>query len=638
MNKHCFLAFCYEKASSGLIKPFDAPAISRIASNSSYFLNTIYMKYNLGVGECNYLHLIERAITRVALPLIRPDLKNFGGYGFDNDGNFFMDYYDGTVADYDKKVTQKDFSNSRRIVIKIPKDGSEIEANIIDEWGGKGPYNIKTSANEKDRHTASAAIASMIAYIYLNDDLKDEFSVGIKSFFKDLVDAERTCESVKMFKAMRAIDVDIYSLIAYEEELILKGIDLPLKASKYNKSEIKELNIMEGKIDLKKMVGSSLILSGESIETSSIKVPKKENSLKLKDIVKKGEFFLNMALTNKEKALIPTAFDDFIPDEIVLECAKEIKDSSKCKMALKNILWTGETGTGKTTNAQILSRLLNIPYYSMKLSSDKLSSDILTTCLPNSKTVSSEELESLLSSFPSPMEIALDTDVSYEKITGESKKKVMLEDIYKAEASIILDLTNKMGDFMYVDSPFVKAFRNGGLIELQECNSAKASILKSLNEALDDLGIIHLPTGEVVKRNPNCIVIVTANIGSGYRGIEAFSNDFIARFQEADIFTLPDDDTLIERVVERTGYENRDNIKKMIDVMYLIQKELLDIRGDYGTCSPRALFSWARATKNSGSPYKAGLKTIIGLSSQDPDERSELIGKMEMYFSKSSIA
>ena len=56
-----------------------------------------------------------------------------------------------------------------------------------------------------------------------------------------------------------------------------------------------------------------------------------------------------------------------------------------------------------------------------------------------------------------------------------------------------------------------------------------------VRKALDDLNIIHLPTGEVVHRNPNCVVVVTANVGQGYEGINNFSNDFIARFHQADV-------------------------------------------------------------------------------------------------------
>ena len=95
---------------------------------------------------------------------------------------------------------------------------------------------------------------------------------------------------------------------------------------------------------------------------------------------------------------------------------------------------------------------------------------------------------------------------------------------------------------------------------------------------------------------------------------------------------------MINRVIDRSGYENRDNIKKMIKVMKSIQKVLLEIRGDYGSCSPRALYSWARKTKNCGKPYYAGLKTIVGLATQDPEEEVELIAQLEQQFKKTDKA
>ena len=139
----------------------------------------------------------------------------------------------------------------------------------------------------------------------------------------------------------------------------------------------------------------------------------------------------------------------------------------------------------------------------------------------------------------------------------------------------------------------------------------------------------------MIHRNPNCIVVVTANVGQGYEGINNFSNDFIARFHQADVFELPDDNALIERIKARSGYTDSKTIAKMIKVMHAIQRVLLETKGDYGACSPRGLIAWARKTKNTGDVYTAGTKTIVGLATQDPEIRVEVLHALETEFAPS---
>lgn len=640
-----------------MIPPFNMYEMTKVDQSDPYFETTLYKKYNVGTNKLNPLPEIERAISRLAKVMTaNGSIKGFGGYGFSENGDFYCDYYDGSVEDYNaqaaKAVGSDDFSLHRHTVmcIKTSVDGTckELYGTCVDEYGLQTQY-LLADRGKKDsiRKTGSAGIYALLCYMiasYERGDLPNsaEIMEPVRQHYKDVLKALDDSNFPLLYKAGLALDSDIYCLLQYPEvlrvSLTMPDASLPFEPKDFDYPDTQAMVDVNHIPELKDIVGSSAFFNGTAAEKSGISIEVKPKSVTVADLVKSRKYNLGVILSEEEKELIPKGFDNFSCEEIILDTANEIKESRFDPRPCRNILWTGESGTGKTTSAMMLAAVLGLPYYSMNLSSDKMSSDILTSCLPNNKKASEKDIEDVLSSFPSEFEIQMDPVAAFEKLSGIRKEDVTEAEIQHFEAKMLYNAVNNASDFMYVDSPFVSAYRKGGIIELQECNSAKAQILKSLNEALDDTATIHLPTGEVVHRNENCYVIVTANIGQGYRGIEDFSNDFIARMDQHDRFELPSENELIERVVDRSGYENRENIKKMIKVMKAIQKVLLEIRGDYGSCSPRALYSWARKTKNCGKPYYAGLKTIVGLATQDPEEEVELIAQLELYFKKSDKA
>jgi len=640
MKNHIFFERLFEKSDpvKGLLCPFNIESLEDIDTSDSYFNKTLY---RLSIPEENqkdiaYVNLIERAITRLVIPKLNLEYTGFGGYGFDNEGNFYCDYYDGTQVSFNESVAkgETEFGNDRHIILKIDTSG-ELYGSVIDAWGGEEAYLIKTRTDaSSNRHSASAAIYACLAYIIAKHEEGECSNVSkiMHDHYKDIVDGYNFADMGTFAKATRSLDVDFYTLFQYPGSVQKAFGSLPLDPNQYLDPNLEKVEI-NSIPELLNLVGDSKVLKGEKREDSKIKAIKIQKKAKtMKELLKDDTYNLGMVLTKEEEMLVPKGFDDFIPSDITLDVAREIKVSSLDPVPARNVLWTGETGTGKTTESQMLARLLHLPYRSMNLSSDKLSSDILVSCLPNNGKSNIEDIRDILKSFPDAGTIAVNPDLAYEMLTGESKFDATEEDINKAKADKLLNVLNKANDFMYVDSPFVKTFRNGGVVELQEVNSCKAAILKSLNEALDDLNILHLPTGETVHRHENCIVIVTANVGQGYEGINNFSNDFIARFHQADVFELPDDKTLASRIKERSGYNNEKEIEKMIKVMHSIQRVLLETKGDYGSCSQRGLIAWARKTKNCKDPYLAGVKTIVGLATQDPEIRVELLHALETEF------
>lgn len=94
---------------------------------------------------------------------------------------------------------------------------------------------------------------------------------------------------------------------------------------------------------------------------------------------------------------------------------------------------------------------------------------------------------------------------------------------------------------VYHDTPFVRAYRadgQGGVVLLDELDSADPTITLLLNGPLDN-GIMTLPTGEVIHRHPDCVVIGAGNTyGNGataeYVGRNRLDGAFLDRFAFID--------------------------------------------------------------------------------------------------------
>ena len=628
--------------SSVLLYPFDKDTYSYFDCTDSYFDKTIWKKLQNTLGEqsikdINFVPRFMRGAIRMIIAK-NENIIDFGGYGKDDEGNYWFDYLDARSEDYNNYVSAGNsdltkMPGNRHIIMKI--DNRKYFYAAVVENGISEPYMISTTHKQvTGEHSACAAIYAYMAYIFAVNTIDksggDDLTEILGNEMEEAQDALASADYHTFINAINAFANDMYYCVGRSKDVEkvynISPLDLDFDISP------SVMMLTDTPSNFEWFIGSSNYLNGKTMKpnnTTQLKVKPKQ--LTMAELIATNEYDLGVSLTETEKQLVPN-FDNFVPSEICIDVAKEIKASRYDPIPCRNILWTGETGTGKTTEAQMLAQLLNLPYYSMNLSSDKMSADLTLSLLPNGNKTDIDSIRNKYLSFPDADEISFDPEDAYLKITGKQLEGATAKDCENAKMEVLLKDMNSTQDFVYVDSPFLKAFRNGGLIELQEVNSCKAAILKALNEALDDLNILHLVNGEIVHRNPNCIVLVTANVGQGYEGINVFSNDFIARFHQADLFELPSDDELAERVSLRSGYNDTAEIKKMITAMKDMQKVLLEAKGDYGSISPRSLIAWARKTKNTGDAYTAALKTIVGIGSQDPEIRIELISSLEDYF------
>ena len=200
----------------------------------------------------------------------------------------------------------------------------------------------------------------------------------------------------------------------------------------------------------------------------------------------------------------------------------DLKDLTKCikgfqKGEIYSMLLIGESGTGKSTAAKVLSYRAGLPYISINLSANTEETDLFGTMIPNPNKAKPEDPE-----------------------------------------------------FMWKDGLITRAIKNGYVVILEEINFARPSILGKLNSLLDETKQVELPNGELIKAHPNFRLIATCNIA--YEGTQRFNKALVNRFEIVKKFDDLNDQDIIDVIKKRIGYTDVDKINKVIQVYRSIKK------------------------------------------------------------------
>lgn len=641
--------------------PLNEPDDSVIGINrdeaycSESILNTcLYRTVSLSTGNrMAYNRGIVRAIARLVAPEVIPSLTGYAGFGFDRDGSFLADYWDGTAGDFNRDFQSgiTDFSEGRHQLFKIDGRG-KLYACIIDEDGRRSKLLLNTKGNrycKETKHSPSGLIYALAAFIIarIREERLSEGEPGyevamvIYSHYSDLCDAIRNTNVDRMADYLRCLDNDLYTLVRFDEQVKNRYDSLPFIPNLVDRNEYPLLSDTE--FQMESTIGHSAILSGsmqlseEGGYTDEDDIP---NRMSVANIIAndadwKARYVLDPGriLSEKERVLVPR-LDSMVPAREVLTKAELIKASSDFPQKYRNLLWIGETGSGKSTSCQMLAQLHNLPYVFITFNPDTILSDLYVNILPATESAK-EELNALTASLPTATDMALNPTDSYFQITGKTKADATEEDCAKAIQDRYYELLNGSNGFIKVESPLVQAFRYGWLVELQECNVvSKPGVLSGINAAMDTLSTIQLPDGEIVKRHPDCVIVLTAN--QNYEGTRRLNQAVKSRCALKGRFELPDDSALIRMIRLDSSYDDEDVIRRMIQAMKAIRKVLSETGTTDGSCGVREVIAWASASKILKDPYRAAMHTIIPSATDDDEVLAEVVGAFENFFIKKS--
>ena len=302
---------------------------------------------------------------------------------------------------------------------------------------------------------------------------------------------------------------------------------------------------------------------------------------------KNGKYDLAFSWKTEQLSEIPSKsmLDAFIPSDVYVSLVNKLKlRLNKCidryNMGLEgseaigndfvNVLLTGRPGTGKTTVANALGATMNMPVYVVNLS----------------------------------------------KNTEES----------------VAEGSNKFvdGKLEYIESVILKAFTNGGIVVLEECNLADAAVVMGvLGQAVEKPFTIYRNGYEKIIRHPLCVFIATMN--SGTFGSREISQAFSTRFKQT--YTIDDpkeEDMLKVMMAYGNGSFKMSDCKKV----YRMYKKILDYVSDEANdvdtsiALKISLRQCLGALENieEGSDFKTAIRdTMIGkISESDPEAAKDV--------------
>ena len=323
------------------------------------------------------------------------------------------------------------------------------------------------------------------------------------------------------------------------------------------------------------------------------------------------------------KNLIPTLPPYFVVPKEIHTILKHIVATTDDPEPMRNILLRGPSGTGKSEGAKAIANGLGKPFVSVTGSANMELIDILGGMLPNVTGTASVESITLGDVMYAPEEV-------YKALTGEEKDSVTSEEVF----SLLMDAKKSNSPYIYQESDFVRAIRNGWVVEFQEPTAiTNPAVLTGLNKILNmaEMNVegLLLPDNTRLKRHPESVVVFTTNVN--YQGCRPMNESVVDRMNLIFDMDMPSKNDLKKRVKLRTGFDDDAMLDKMLKVIDLIDDQLMNC-GIRGTCGPRALFDWVRSLMITGDPYESGVLAVVNKAAHEAEDREVIIKCLQSQF------
>lgn len=416
------------------------------------------------------------------------------------------------------------------------------------------------------------------------------------------------------------------------------------------------MRVSQGQLDSGSFVPTSVTAGEFTIfaKTGPAVIKKAGIVVEHTDFVGKYPLTPGRTLSALELSLIPKLPEWYIIPPEVVDICKHAQKTTGRPMQMRNFLLRGPAGTGKTMGAKAIAAGLGLPYMKYTCSANTEIFDFTGMIFPETDAVSTgsseldrerEILKSMggisyanvakLLRLPDLDDMDYDPAGVYQALTGvenlaatvQDCMSVVLEKVTEKVQALSKRAENRQSsgqNYTYVETDFVKALKHGYLVEVQEPSTIiQPGVLVGLNSLLEQEGSITLPTGEIIRRHPDTVVIVTTNVS--YEGCRSMNQSVVDRMSLVKDIELPEPEVMVQRAMAVTGCADEYLVSQMVQVVndmadYCRKNSITD-----GACGMRSLIDWVISAEISGDPYLSAKYTVISKATADEEDREALI-------------
>jgi len=386
-------------------------------------------------------------------------------------------------------------------------------------------------------------------------------------------------------------------------------------------------------------------------------------STPLSDFVGKYKLNPSRILNARELALVPILQPWYIlPDEIVSVC-KHAQATTGMTAQMRNFALRGPAGTGKTKGAEAIAAGLGLPYVKYTCSANTEVYDFIGQVFPDTEGVSTgdavldaqrKELLSMggitydnvakLMVLPGLDDMDYDSAGVYQAVTGVAKPDASAQDCMAAVLSLVTDKVRELcfvkpestsgQTYTYVETDFIRALKYGWVCEIQEPTTImQPGVLVGLNSLLEQSGSITLPTGEIIRRHPDAVIVITTNIS--YEGCRGMNQSVLDRMNLVQDIDLPSEEIMAQRAMSVTGCEDDAMVSLMVKSVMDMSAHCRKNGIDDGAVGMRSLIDWIISAEITGDPYISALYTVVSKATASEEDREALIAAaLEPYFTR----
>ncbi len=364
--------------------------------------------------------------------------------------------------------------------------------------------------------------------------------------------------------------------------------------------------------------------------------------------------FHTRTFTPREQQLIPTLPEWYIiPQEVVSIC-KHAHMTTGRPTQMRNFMLRGPAGTGKTMGAKAIAAGLGLPYMKYTCSAGSEIYDFIGQVLPcfdegstgdaqlDAERAQLKEMGGVtfanlvkLMNLPDLDDMDYDPAGVYLALTGVEKADATAQECMALVMERVTEKVRALSRssetpsnngqiYTYEETDFIRALKMGYLVEIQEPTViVQPGVMVGLNSLLEQDGSITLPTGEVIERHPDSVIVVTTNID--YEGCRGMNQSTVDRMSLVMDIELPTPEVMVQRAMAVTGAVDEYQVSQMVQVVNDMAEFCRKNSITDGNVGMRSLLDWIISTEITGDPYRSALSTIISKATADEADRETLV-------------